>query len=139
MNLINFNEPDCGPLADRLKRLPRKQLKFWIDNFPLNQLPPNSPYCNIHIKYGSVLSPPDGLTENIYNGWAALCNDDVSAETKYTGYVVNSYNSYLTEILAKFNINDLKIQNIPQLNYLLTNVNKYRAEGKTTSDIQTAI
>lgn len=134
MDLINTNEPDCISLQDRLKRLPRKQLKFWIDAFPVN----SSIYYNTHIKYGSLLSLPDGLTENTFNSWAMTCNTNLTQDTRYTGYVVNSYNTYLNEILGKFNIY-INPNIISRLNYLLTNINRYISNNMTASDIQTAI
>lgn len=134
MNLIGVSEPDCVSLDDRLKRLPRKQLKFWLE---LLDSSPNA-YCDIFIKYGSILSLPDGLTENTYYGWTMFSDTTLLSNIKYTGYVVNSYNLYLNEILEKFGV-FIKLNLIPQLNYLLTNINKYRHEDKTIEDIQIAI
>src|SRR5437763_537065 len=136
MDLINSGEPDCVPLDERLKRLPRKQLKFWVENFPLNNSLTN--YCNIFIKYGSILSLPDGLTENMYNGWAMTSNTNIISDERYTGYVVNSYNSMINDILNIFGMS-IKYKLIPKLNYLLTNINKYKLQGKSIVDIQVAI
>jgi len=136
MNLINTNEPDCVCLANKLQRLPRKNLKFWFDYITFNSS--QTAYCEIYIKYGSLLSLPDGQTQNIYNGWAATNVSELISESKYNGYVVNSYNSAMNEILAKFN-SYIDPHVISKLNFLLTNIKHYLAHGKTPGDIQVAI
>lgn len=136
MNLIDPHGSDCVPIDQRLQRLPRKQLKFWVENFPFN--PSSANYCNIHIKYGSVLCPTDGLTETVYAGWVATCRISLTANSRYTGYAINSYNAYASQILTLFGAT-IQLNNVSKLNYLLTNVPNYISQGMSVSDIQVSI
>jgi hypothetical protein len=138
MNLIDSGEPDCVSLSDRLQRLPRKQLKFWSDDLSITAPTNTQAYCNINIQFGSLLSMPDGNTINAHNAWAFTKDLTLTANQNYTGYVVNSYNSDMNQILNLFNLY-VPFNEIPRLNYLLTNVCNYMARGATTDDIQMAI
>jgi hypothetical protein len=140
MNLIDSGSPDCGPLEQRLQRLPRKQLKFWSDDLPAPSTCPTNTqaYCTINTQFGSLLSLPDGNTINAHNAWAYTKDLTLTASQNYTGYVVNSYNSDMNQILNLFNLS-VPFSIVPKLNYLLTNINNYMAEGATVEDIQMAI
>jgi hypothetical protein len=112
----------------------------WISDPPQPTSPPINinAYYNINTQFGSLLSMPDGLAINPHNGWAFTRNLTLVANQEYTGYVVNSYNSDMNQILNLFDLN-VPFGIIPRLNYLLTNISNYVDQCATPEDIQRAI
>ncbi len=127
---------ECAEFSQRIKRLPRKHHKMWLSNFAQNA-EADAPF-QYNVKYGSVLSLPNGLDLNHYNAWYGTNIKSPKNNKKYSAYAISSYNVDLETILGKFGIR-IKIRNIPILNYLLSNIQKYLSLGNKWSDIQVVI